>query len=255
MATEVIILLMVLGLFVLVSIGFAVQTVEKNRQAKKRIERILQNRLKNISVLLDQFPDGILSSDLKILICRSLIEVYDEFLSINPAHQGYQKKRTELIALIQELQLGKNKLTYDPFTSQAQINQVKGVVGDYKQFVAKLKSQSKITPTQAKEHLNRIEHLKVQANIDSLAIAANEAESANKTKLAEHYYQTIMEKIESEGLESIFHTHVVQCQKKITELAAIIEQEEAELERVKEEQKAKARNVDDDFWKKKQVYD
>lgn len=254
MATEVIILLMVLGLFALVSIGFAVQTVEKNRQAKKRIEHLLKKRLKNISVLLEQFPDGILSSDLKILICRSLIEVYDEFLSINPANQGYQSKRTELIEMIQELQLRKNKLTYDPFTNQLQINQVKNVIGDYKQFVTKLKTQSKITQAQAKEHLSRIDHLKVQTNIDSLAIAANEAENANKPKLAAHYYQTIMEKIQSEELESVFHSHAVQIQQKLNALTSLIEEEESELKRIEEEAKAKSKESEE-FWKKKRVYD
>lgn len=257
MPAEVIILLTVLGLFVLVSIGFAVQTVEKNRKDKQRIEVLLRRRLQHVSALLEQFPDGFLSNDLKVLVCRSLLEVYDEFVSIAPANQGYQSKRTELIKLVQELQREQSKLNYAPITSTIQINQLKSILGDYKQFIASLKTQNKINATQAKEHLTRISNLKLQINIDTLAIAATEAETANKPKLAVHYYQTVMEKLESEDLESVFHTHAVQFQKKIKSLNEVIKEEEAEIERQKEEEKAKARNktTDDDFWKKKQVYD
>lgn len=260
MSTETIITVIILGLFLMVCLGFAFQTIERNRQEKKRMEAVLTKRLGSLHYLLENFPDNFLGSDLKILVCKSLHEVYDELSGIVPENKEYELVRTELTQKIQELQRNHKGLQYQPMENVAQIKEVKGLLSMLNNFIGKLKNQKKISDAQAVQYGQQLRQLMTQTSIDTYAIAARQAENADKIRLAIHYYESAIDKLAKEGMESIYHKPVLQYQEKILALQKIAEERNLIASPVKtDEADADADQWDtfmeDDPWKKKNVYD
>ena len=84
MSTAVVIGIIAIGLFVLVAIAITMQTVEKNGKEKRRLESSLNTRARNFQYMLEGFPKGFLSRDLQVLVCKCLLEVYQQLSRVNP---------------------------------------------------------------------------------------------------------------------------------------------------------------------------
>lgn len=244
----------------LVSVAFVMQTVERNRRERIRAESQLRKRLENLVYMLDHFPPSFLSTDLKGLVCKSVIDVYEQLLKISPRNQEYQDGLQSIAKRWNDIKNGNNS-GYQPLDNSSQVRDTKALLGLLNNFINRLFETGSITKLQAAEYSRQLKQLFSQTAIDQYSIAARKAESDQKYRLAIHYYQSAIDKMKKSALDAAMHEQIVAYQKRIVELTALVPSQPdagsaSELEAAERDKEWSAFvGKDDDAWKKKKVYD
>ena len=263
MSTESIVTFIIAGLLVFVGTAFVIHTVEQNRREKKRLETSLLKRAANLQHMLDNFPENFLGSELKALICKSLLNIYEQLINIGSNSSQYNTQMTDINQRLQTLAGESRNKPYQALENPGQIKEVKDQLNMLYGFISQLSAQNSINKAQAEAYTRQLKVLLSQTAIDNYVIAARQAESQEKSRLAIHYYQAALDKLNKENLSSAYHQHALDYQKKITDLRSHDDQQEvvspsSEGKETGTESNAewdKFMDTDEDEWKKKSVYD
>lgn len=257
MSTEAIISLLVASMVALVSLAFVMQTVERNRKERIRAESQLRKRLENLVYMLDHFPPSFLSIDLKGLVCKSIIDVYEQLLKIAPRNKDYQEGLQAIAKRWNDIKSGNNS-GYQPLDNSSQVRDIKTLLGLLNNFVNRLFETGSITKLQAAEYSRQLKQLFSQTAIDQYSIAARKAEGDQKYRLAIHYYQSAIDKMKKTQ-DAAMHEQIVAYQKRIVELTELLPTQPVDSSELESAERDKEWSAfvgkDDDAWKKKKVYD
>ena len=257
MNTLVIVGIVAIGLFALVAIAVTMQTIEKNKKEKRRRESALTTRSRNFQYMLDGFPEGFLSRDLQVLVCKSLLEIYDQLLQIDSKNTNYLG-RQELIQ--KQLEQYKNKAAASAtvtLTDAAQIKDIQKLLTSLHDFISKLLGNKRINSAEAKAYSQQIRRLMIQTSTDGLAQAINDAMQKGKLKLASHYLQMTIDKMQKENGDGYYNDRIASHQLRLNNLTQDTQSHDADAKQRRndaDEEWDKA-NKPDDSWKKKAVYD
>ena len=263
MGTESIITLIIAGLMVFVGTAFVIHTVERNRKEKKRLETALSKRAASLQHMLDNFPENFLGNELKVLICKSLINIYEQLINIGSNKSQCNAQIANISQRLQTLASESSDKPYQALENPAQIKEVKAQLNMLYGFINKLLTQNSIGKAQAQAYTQQLQVLLTQTSIDHYAIAARQAEEQQKIPLAIHYYQSALDKLNKESLSKAYHQYAINYQQKINELRALTPQvtkdplpeQGAETTTAASEEWDKFLDTDEDDWKKKSVYD
>lgn len=260
MSTEAIILLLVVSVAALIGVAVVMQTVERNREERIRAESQLRKRLENLVYMLDHFPPSFLSTDLKGLVCKSVIDVYEQLLKIAPRNQEYQEGLQAIAKRWNDIKNG-NNAGYQPLDNTNQVRDTKALLGLLNNFINRLFETGSITKLQAAEYSRQLKQLFSQTAIDQYSIAARKAEGDQKFRLAIHYYQSAIDKMKKSALDGAMHDQIVAYQKRMVELTELLPSQPdagsaSDLESAERDKEwSTFVSTDDDAWKKKKVYD
>ena len=257
MSTAVIIGIVAIGLFVLVAIAVMMQTMEKNDKEKRRLASSLNTRARNFHYMLEGFPKGFLSRDLQVLVCKCLMEVYQQLCQMAPKNTDYSTKLQQAKARFEEFKARPANTTSVALTDKAQIKDVQKLLTSLHNFIAKLQESKRINGAEAKAYSHQIRRLMVQTSTDGLAQAINEALQAGKIKLAIHYLQLSIEKMHKENADGFYSERIANYQQRVGELTeqAKTSAEQAKQRRAEADAEWDNINKPDDSWKKKALYD
>lgn len=257
MSTVAITGIVAIGLFVLVAIAVAVQTVEKNKKEKRRLHAGLTGKARNFQHMLAGFPEGFLNNDLQTLVCKSLLQVYEQLSEMEPSNKEYAR---QIQAVKQQLQQLKNKPAQQQtvaLTDNAQIKEVQKLLKGLFNFISKLTENRKLSVKEAKAYAKQIRRLMIQTSLDSLSEAKRQALQAKKHRLAIHYLQMSIEKMKKENGDGYYTNAITQLDAQINQLnEQALKNEQVKKERMKNNaDEWDELNKDDDSWKKKAIYD
>ncbi len=257
MSTAAIMGIVAIGLFVLVAIAVTMQTIEKSNKEKRRLEGSLNTRSRNFHYMLEGFPKGFLSRDLQVLVCKCLVEVYQQLVQVDPNNQDYSNKLKRANTQLKEFSAKPNTSGSITLTDNAQIKDVRKLLTSLHNFIAKLLESKRINGAEAKAYSHQIRRLMVQTSTDSLAQAINEALQAGKFKLAIHHLQTSIEKMQKENADGFYSDRIAKNQQQINELTnkAEASANQAQQRRAEADAEWDELNKPDDTWKKKALYD
>jgi hypothetical protein len=260
LSTEAIILLLVVSMAALIGAAFVMQTIERNRKERIRAESQLRRRRENLVYMLDHFPPHFLSTDLKGLVCKSIIDVYEQLLKIAPRNKEYQEGLQAIARRWDDIRSGKGP-SYQPLDNPGQVRDTKALLGLLNNFITRLFETGAITKLQAADYSRQLKQLYSQTTIDQYAIAARKAENEQKYRLAIHYYQSAVDKIRKSSLDAAMHEHSEAYRRRIEELTALLPavtdtDSLSELEAAERDKEWSAFvGQDDDDWKKRKIYD
>jgi hypothetical protein len=251
---------MVVSVAALISVAVVMQTVERNRRERVRAESQLRKRLENLVYMLDHFPPSFLSTDLKGLVCKSVIDVYEQLLKIAPRNQEYQEGLQAIAKRWNDIKNGKNA-GYQPLDNTNQVRDTKALLGLLNNFINRLFETGSITKLQAAEYSRQLKQLFSQTAIDQYSIAARKAEGDQKFRLAIHYYQSAIDKMKKSALDAAMHDQIIAYQKRMAELTELLPSQPdassaSDLESAERDKEwSTFVGTEDDAWKKKKVYD
>lgn len=258
MTIELAIALVLAGLLVLVATAFIVHTIERNRQEKKRLQGSLKKKAADLHYMLDHFPDNFLGSDLKGLVCKSAIDVYEQLNRLEPRNPNHQRALSGMVLRLADTERQRSGQQYHPLESHVQIKEVKSLLGMLNNFIAKLANQKSISVTQANQFTAQMQRLFAQTYIDNYIIAAQEAEQASKYKLAVHNYGIAIDKIIKENMAGVYAANLDNFRQRIQELRQIGGLEASPTSVASDEDLDSEWNkfmADEEAWKKKSQYD
>jgi hypothetical protein len=253
MSTVVIISFVALLLAIMVGVAITMQTVEKNKKEKRRLEAGLKARSRNFQHMLLGFPEGFLSTDLRALVARCLQDVNNQLAELSPKDPQSQAGKVYASQLIEQI---KNEPAHTggvQLTNAAQIKDTQKLLASLSNFVGTLAQSNRIKAEQAKAYMLQIRRLTLQTTIDGLESAAHQAASNNKAKLAVHYCTMALERLEKENRDGGLSNRIAQIKAKQESYEQELDQTEQRLAAADKEWDAI--NKEDDSWKKKAIYD
>lgn len=257
MSTPLIIGLLAGGLFVLIAIAVALQGIEKRRKEKRMLENALNNRARNFQHLLDGFPQGFLSRDLQVLVCKSLADAYEKLCRVDSSNRTYAKQRAlneERLSQFREKAATQQAVH---LSDLVQIREVQKLLSHLHKFIAKLMDAKRITGQEAKTYSQQIRALILQTTIDATQIQISEALGQSKPRLAIHHIQSAIEKLTKENVGGRFGAQIAGFQQQLAELESLAAADEQASQGRREEADKEwdELNKPDDSWKKKALYD
>ncbi len=257
MSTSVIVALIAAGLFILVSFAVIMQSIEKNKQEKRLLESSLLARARNFQHLLEGFPDGFLGRDLQLLVCKCLLDVYQQLGQLRPNSSEYKKFQAVYAERIEQQ---KNSSSNNPrvsLSNQQQIREVQKLLTTLHSFIAKLVTAKSISNAEAVAYSKQVKRLMAQTTIDGLVSAINEAFKENKEKLALHHMKNAVTKMSELNGDGSYSNHINEFNERIASLEQELDvQDKASKQRRKEaDEEWDELNKPDDSWKKKAIYD
>lgn len=253
MSTALIIAIVGLALILMVGIAITMQNIEKSKKEKRRLEAGLRTRARNFQFMLDGFPDGFLGKDLRALVAQCLLEVHTQLSTLNPkdkSNQAAQHQTEQLLSTIKNEPAGQNT---PQLNDPKQIKDIQKLLSSLSTFVGKLITSKRINAKQAKVYNHQIQRLNLQTSIDTIEIAAKKAINEKKFKLAVHYLEMGIDKMNKSNGDGLFSPRIEKLQTLHAEFSSQAEQ--AATRRDEADKEWDEIDKGDTSWKKNAIYD
>lgn len=259
MTTTTIIIAVLVALALLVAVTFTLQQIEKNNREKRAMIAALKSQNRNFLYLLESFPEGFLSTDLKLLVGRCLADGLDRLLRLEPRDSQLSQERRRLDERLTQLQAQPAQaVNYQPLTDAAQIQEVQKLLNSLYNVVQRLHQTKRLDTAQAEHYSRQVQRLATRVALDSHLSAAQQAVAGGKLSLAIHHYGLAIDKMTKDNADGIYAAQIVNYKQRKLDLEARLNQQpEAGTppDAVSDEWKEFEANRDDAAWKKKALYD
>lgn len=245
-------------LIVMVCYAFMVQTVTKKREQQQRLVQALEQRIKNFRTLLSGFPEGYLPRDLHLLIYRHLVDSTQQLSSLCPKQREYIEELELFSREMSDLQRKPPTKKRTKLESPKQGKEIKHYLSELNKFLHRLHKRGKLSEAEFEAYSTEIRQLVLHIAVDSYTAHAQTAESADKPRMALHYYTLARNLLSKEALSQNYKQQINQLNRQIIRLETILEPQQATTEAPNpDDAKAAWENFtkDDDSWKKKAIYD
>ena len=248
-------------------LGYAAiaQTLEQKRKQKQRLISALRQRSKDFRQMCSGFPQGFLSKELNVLVNKCLVDVTEHLIRLEPNETGH----SQAAALYRDQLENAKRQTKLPnrthLENPSQIKDVKTLLQGLSTFLGNQQQSGNITTAQFNFYQTEIKQMVVRLSVDTYIINARQSESAEKERLAIHFYDLARQLLlkESDSNEQLALLTKInrqieklegQCANKEPEYEIDLENKKA-LEATKDEWKAFTEEGSDNSWKKKTQYD
>lgn len=254
MSTTAIITTISAALAVLVVVVFAMQQIEKSNNEKQALIAALKSRLRGFHHLLDGFPEGFLSADLRALVCHCLLDSTDQLIKLEPRNKDHRAERDRIMERLNKIRSEVVTAGYQPLTNPDQIQEVQRLLNSLYNVVQKLVERKRITQLEGASFARQIATLTVRVAVDSHLQSAQQALSDGKPRLAIHYYSLAVDKMKKSNTDGQYSSQMQLYEQRIAELEVLAEQQQTSAVATPAEEWEDFRE-DDDAWKKKSLYD
>lgn len=265
MSTVSIIICIVVLLIALVCYAFAMQNIQNKKEQRKRLLIALQSQARGFKFILSGCPEGFLPKDLKLIVLKNVIDVFEQLSRLDPKDNSYLQELQTYTNQLAETQREQQTDAHTAMQSLEQIKSVKICLEELNRFVHNIESQSKISKSQADHYRGQIQQMLLQVTVDGYAMSGNLARQGDKHKLALHYYDLAKKLLLRDGKTGKFDNSIALYSEIIGDLQEKLAEEElAEgKQQIDPDQQAELDEEWDKFsadkeegvWKKKQIYD
>lgn len=251
-----------LGLVILLVVAYTVQTIEKNNRERRRLETALKLRSHEFNELLDALPASMLGRNLRLLICQGLEDVSQQLHKLNP-REITSHDLEHLQALRARMAQEPEQIAYQTLTDGVQIKETQRQLKQLHAYLLRLRSAGRLTQAQAQQYVRQLQHLLVLTSLDGYQLASQQALQADKPRLAIHYLQLALERMQKHNTAEVFNARIQQTQNRITALEQSNPDTDASGSPAQKSSTPPAASTEawdqfeesGDEWKKKSLYD
>lgn len=253
-----IVLLLVIAL---AGYSFLNHSIEKRRIRHQRLVTALRARRNVFRDLATGFPEGFLSNDLRALLYRSLIECCDQLSRLEPKDSAHSDQLSHYTSQLNGLkdQSQQNRVRLE---NQQQIREARQLLQELLKHVVQQEKMQQLNAVQTAAYIDQIKRLMLQIAVDGHIANAKDAQAVGKIRLAIHHYGLARKTLVTENVSRAYDKQIIQLETviqkleaKTTELA-VNNPEKTELENsLPNKEWNKVKPVDNESWKRKQVYD
>src|SRR5690606_18780004 len=205
MTTTTIIIAVIGGLFLLLIVTFTLQQLEKTNREKSALIASLKGQARNFRQMLDAFPDGLLSRDLKLLICQCCADTTDQLLKLDRKDPLFQQWRREMNERMTQLQAQPATAGQcQVLTDAVQIQEVQKLLTSLFNVVQNLLKTKRLSAPQANAYAQQVLRLNTRIAVDANLAAAQSALQNGKPRLAAHYYGIAIDKMSKDNVDNSY---------------------------------------------------
>ncbi len=222
MTTTTIIIAVLASLFLLITVTFTLQQLEKNTSEKNALIASLKGQVRNFRHMLEGFPEGLLNRDLKLLVCQCIAESTTQLLRLDrkdPQIHQWQREVNEKMALLQ----GQPATTsqYQIPTDATQLQEVQKLLTNLFNVVQQLHKSKRLSQQQASNYAQQVLRLNTRIAVDANLAAAQNALQNAKPRLAAHYYGVAIDKMNKDNADNTYTPQIAAYSQHKIELEAL----------------------------------
>lgn len=257
MATSTIVIVVFACLFILVAVTITLQQIEKANAKKSALIAALKGQTRNFQQLLEGFPEGFLSRDLKLLVCQCISEGLDQLARLdsgNAQHQQQLRQLNERTAKLQAQPADQNQ--YQNLNNPAQMQELQKLLNNLYNVVQRLYQSKRLNAGQAETYSKQIQRLVTRLALDSHVAVAQQALGERKLRLAIHHYGQAIDRMNKDNTDDSFTAQIGMFQQRIQELE-VLDQQLQKQQQAKSTASAEWKTLEpkEDLLQKKNVYD
>ena len=241
--------------------AFISQSIEKKRIQRQRLLMALKTKQRNFLYMINGFPPNFLSADLMGIIYRALIDTCEQLSKLEPKDQRHLEEVTlytnQLAALTKNSNAPRARLE-----NPQHLKDIHQHLVELQRLVIQQEAVKIINRVQAESYLDQIKRTNLQMTVDIYIFQAKQAQQLAKLRLAIHYFNLAKKMLAGENATRAYDKQIAQLELIISKLEDQAHKNgepnhpadaiQAEDGTTKEWENF---NVDDDSWKKKQIYD
>lgn len=260
MSTITIISALIVLLATLVCYAFVHQTLQHRREQRARLLAALKARGRSFKFILTGCPEGFLPRELLILVQRSLIDVLEQLTRLEPRESTYPQDLQIVNAQLLQTQRQTGPSQTISLQTHQQIKEARVCLEELHRYIVQQEARNALPNNQAEAFRNQIRHLVLQITVDGYTLNGMAARQKEKNKLALHYYELALNLLVREQQGNSMKSRIEHLRAVVEDLHIQVAAEEidnpgashAEQEVAEEWSKF---GEEDEFWKKKKIYD
>lgn len=210
--------LILIGITILMLVAFISNRLEQVKLERARKLAVLGDTARRKQYLLDRLSDGYLTTAIRTLIARTIVDNLQAANDLAPSHPG-GANRLEL-ARVQMEQVSQEPVPEAPPPPKGNndANEIKALLQEVHHTILDLHKRGKIANDEAKQHLSHIRIYAVQVALSRYTEAAKQAEGAGKPKLAIHQYSCAIQELEKQKPSKINRNEIKRLAELVKEL-------------------------------------
>lgn len=255
MSTELIIGIIVLGVFVLGGVLYVNRNIEKEKAKKAVLIGQLSETTHRLQRIIDTIPDAYIHKDLKLVILNEMQKRLEKLVEVAPEQESFKKKLESAKAMIAECQSNTAKKQEPRITNPQQANEIRALLQDLTKIIETFRDSNVIPGAAANVFLAHVHDSFVEANVSYLTLLGDQSKNERKWKLAVHHYQKGMAELAKRNQNGRYNEKLAQMKALCDELSHRAD-EESGVQRKAEDVSELTKGLSDlaneeDAWKKK----
>lgn len=262
MSSVAVIVTIVVLLALLVCYAFVSQTLANKREQRDRLVNALSLKARNFKFMLSGFPQGFLPPELTMLVQKSLLEIFNQLVDLEPENEQHKVELQNLSQQMNDARRQPSRQANVRLENPQQISEVKACLEELHKYVFQLEEKGRIPRANADAYRSSIRELVVNITVDSYYIAGKQALDKEKPRLALHNLQLALKLMERERNAGNFDQRIAELQQQCTTLEEKVAEEDATTNPgLQEPDEQTLLNEEwsefghSEQWKKKQLYD
>jgi hypothetical protein len=257
MATSTIVIAIFACLFVLIAVTITLQQIEKANAKKSALIAALKGQVRNFQQLLEGFPEGFLSRDLKLLVCQCISEGLDQLVRIDKTNTQHLQLQRQLAERVTQLKAQPaDQSQYQTLNNPAQMQELQKLLNNLYNVVQRLYQNKRMNAAQAETYSKQVQRLSTRLALDTHLNIAQQALGDHKPRLAIHHYGQAIEKMSKDNGDGAFTAQIEAYRLRCEELE-VLDQQLQKQQQASSASSAEWKTLEpkEDLLKKKNIYD
>ncbi len=257
MTPLIITLMVVIGIVLLIAIGFLNHIAENKKVERARTLVELNDRLRRCSELSETFPGQLMSPPLKLLLVRLELNVIKRLIALERKnHSSLAERETELEALIAQGDNIKVSNPVSPIQTEAKAKDVRFLLEAMHGQVTRAAHDGLLQTTEAKHWIREIRNMLVLLHIEFFNNLGQQALNQDQPGQARLAFERGVQYLKNQAEPAPWKNHLQAMERQLARANAMVLDTIAPTEDDHNELTEGLKVVDADAeWKKKAIYD
>lgn len=255
MSPLVITLLIVGGIALLIVIAYVNHMVENSKLEKARQKADLNDRIRRCLDVSEKMPGQLMSAALKLLLSRLQLQLSERLLPLDKGNVGLKGRIDELKALVARGESIPVNNAPQPILNEAKAKDVRYLLENLHALITGSAQIGLLPANEGKHWLQQIRQMLVQLHIEFFGNLGQQALQQNQPGQARLAFERGVQYLRKQPEPALYQTQLKHFEQQLASANALVLDKVQPSADAPSELTEGLKNLDDDDWKKKNIYD
>jgi len=251
----VITLLIVGGIALLIVIAYVNHMVENSKLEKARQKADLNDRIRRCLDVSEKMPGQLMSAPLKLLLSRLQLQLSERLLPLDKGNAGLKGRIDELKALVAQGESIPVNNAPQPILNEAKAKDVRFLLENLHALITGSAQIGLLPANEGKHWLQQIRQMLVQLHIEFFGNLGQQALQQNQPGQARLAFERGVQYLRKQPEPALYQTQLKHFEQQLASANALVLDKVQPSADAPSELTEGLKSLDDDDWKKKNIYD
>ncbi len=255
MSPMVITVLIIAGIVVLFIIGYVNHLVENSKLEKARLRADLNDRVRRARQVSESLPGQIVTPALKQLLCRFELQHAERLQSLDKRNANLTQRLSELR---QQVELGESIAIPNPpqkIVNEAGAKEIRYLLENLHGQITRAAKEGQLPAAEAKRWVGEMRHMLAQIHTELFNNLGHQFLQQGLPGQARLAFERGVQALRKQPDPSRYKAELLQLERQLARANALVLEKAAPEDNETSELTEGLKNLEDDDWKKKNIYD